>query len=314
MSDFTAFVGFRPPSHIAAFLSEVPELAGLFSQAQIEAITRAVDNPDDSAGSKQALRSLFDTLIKLPGSNVQGVLPTVADKVGLSENKVRDFIATITSKIERHGASAAFGSSEDAEALARIWNKNLKVYGDSDVGLIVTSYLMNLLQLEPGQGCWILADDIHAYVEGDVIECMAASDNMTCHGLGPTEQGGIQTFVDMLTYRHLPGKDLLLEYEDGWSKGKHGKTRLYKVSMIDEFDIIKITLGGGGEETASKREVITLPGPHTFVVTQGTVRVTVHGETLTLGTGHVAFVRAGAEMEVELVEGTKGEIWGSFYQ
>lgn len=55
------------------------------------------------------------------------------------------------------------------------------------------------------------------------------SDNMVAHGLGTEEQGGISTFVDMLSYRHLPASNLLLSYEDASKYGKHGCTRYYKV-------------------------------------------------------------------------------------
>jgi mannose-6-phosphate isomerase len=117
-----------------------------------------------------------------------------------------------------------------------------------------------------------------------------------CHGLGETEQGGKQTFVDMLSYRHLPSSKLTLSYEDGW-QGKEGNTRLYHVP-ITEFDILRVSLS-----PKSKTESITLPGPHTFVVTEGTVKAS-----------HSAFVRANAELKLELVDGEKGEVYGSFFQ
>lgn len=73
------------------------------------------------------------------------------------------------------------------------------------------------------------ADDLHAYVEGDIIECMANSDNMVAHGLGTSEQGGISTFVEMLSYRHLPAEKLLVSHDDVWSKSENGYARLYNV-------------------------------------------------------------------------------------
>lgn len=152
-------------------------------------------------------------------------------------------------------------------------------------------------------------DDIHAYAEGDVIECMANSDNMVCHGLGETEQGGLDTFVDMLSYRHLPAKDLELQWIDSWDGGKKGNTRLYKVP-IEEFDIIKVALEPGQKSTES----LTLPGPHTFIVTKGTVKAKVGGEEIVLKKSHQAFVRANATLELELVDSEPVEIWGAFYQ
>lgn len=78
---------------------------------------------------------------------------------------------------------------------------------------------------------------------------------------------------------------------------------------ITEFDILRVKLS-----SSRKTESITLPGPHTFVVTEGTVKATVDGESLTLKDGHSAFVRANAELSLELVDWEKGEVYGSFFQ
>lgn len=167
LTDFTAFVGFRPPSHIVAFMAAVPEFADLFSEGERDQIRNAQNA--DKTTAKAALKTLFGTLI------------------GYSEDKAKAFILGITEKLRARGPKAAFGDNEDAESLSGVWKRNLEVFGDKDVGVIITAYLMNLVQLKAGEGCWILADDIHAYVEAQgIIECMANSDNMVCHGLGET--------------------------------------------------------------------------------------------------------------------------------
>ena len=141
LSDFTAFVGFRPPSQILAFTQQVAEFGGFFSAAQLGELTTAAETTREKGTeqSRDALRSLFGTTI------------------ALSSSKAKSFIHGITETLKTKGPKSAFGDVDDAEALARIWKKNLAVYGDSDVGLIVTTYLMNLLQLKAGEGCWILA-------------------------------------------------------------------------------------------------------------------------------------------------------------
>jgi len=111
----------------------------------------------------------------------------------------------------------------------------------------------------------------------------------------------------MLSYRHLPAKQLELQYIDGWDKGMYGHTRLYKVP-IEEFDLIKVGLKQG------EMESLALPGPHTFVVTKGTIKAKVGDEELVLKQSHIAFVQANAALELELVDGQEGEIWGSFFQ
>lgn len=136
---------------------------------------------------------------------------------------------------------------------------------------------------------------------------MANSDNMVAHGLGTEEQGGKKTFVDMLSYGHLPERKLHLDHTDSWPKGVHGRTRRYKIP-IEEFEILSVRL-----DPQSCKEEMTLEGPHTLVVTRGTITARVGDETMTLPQGHTAFVRANAKLQLELVEGSEGEIWGSFY-
>lgn len=78
---------------------------------------------------------------------------------------------------------------------------------------------------------------------------------------------------------------------------------------ITEFDILWTKL-----DASNRKEKLTLPGPHTFVVTEGNVKARVGDEEIVLKRYHTAFVRANAELEIELLDGETAEIWGSFYQ
>ena len=49
----------------------------------------------------------------------------------------------------------------------------------------------------------VQADDVHAYISGDVVECMAASDNVVRAGLTPKFKD-VTTLVSMLTYNFAP--------------------------------------------------------------------------------------------------------------
>lgn len=59
-----------------------------------------------------------------------------------------------------------------------------RVYGDADVGLLCL-FLLNLIHLEAGQGLYLPAGVPHAYLRGNLIECMANSDNVVRVGLTP---------------------------------------------------------------------------------------------------------------------------------
>ena len=57
-------------------------------------------------------------------------------------------------------------------------------YGPSDPGLLLI-FWMNLVQLGPGEAIFLAAGIPHAYLQGNIIECMANSDNVIRLGLTP---------------------------------------------------------------------------------------------------------------------------------
>ncbi len=72
----------------------------------------------------------------------------------------------------------------------------------TDVGLI-SIYLLNLLHLQKGQGVFLKAGVPHAYLKGNIVECMANSDNVVRAGLTPKFKD-VQTLVEILTYETGP--------------------------------------------------------------------------------------------------------------
>ena len=50
---------------------------------------------------------------------------------------------------------------------------------------MLASYFLNLVTLAPGQAMYLPANEPHAYVSGELVEAMAASDNVIRAGLTP---------------------------------------------------------------------------------------------------------------------------------
>ena len=84
-----------------------------------------------------------------------------------------------------------------------------QLYGAGDVG-IFSSCLMNLCELKPGEAVYIRPNFPHAYLSGDMIECMANSDNVVRAGLTPKFQD-TNTLVSMLSYESGPLKPMIAE-------------------------------------------------------------------------------------------------------
>ena len=224
----TAFVGFRPIEQLAAIVKGVPEFQELFSESTLSSLNSTASSSPTDDQTKAVLRSLFYEAINAELSKFKPLIKRLSDRLA---SEGADTVFSAANAYTPQGRANASGESE-AAAMARVFDISVKTYGEDDVGSLVALALMNLMRLQKGEGAWILADDLHAYVEGDIIECMANSDNMVAHGLGEADMGGRSTFVEMLSYRHLPAEELLLEYDDKWSKGQNGLTRLYKVRCL----------------------------------------------------------------------------------
>ena len=55
--------------------------------------------------------------------------------------------------------------------------------------------------LQPGEALYLGANEPHAYIAGECVECMAASDNVIRAGLTPKWKD-VDTLIHYLTYIH----------------------------------------------------------------------------------------------------------------
>lgn len=62
--------------------------------------------------------------------------------------------------------------------------------------------IMNYLKLNSGESFFIGANEPHAYISGDCVECMALSDNVVRAGLTPKFKD-VETLCGMLNYRYV---------------------------------------------------------------------------------------------------------------
>jgi len=116
-------------------------------------------------------------------------------------------------------------------------------YGD-DPGLF-SLFLLNLIHLSAGQGLFLAAGMPHAYLKGNIIECMANSDNVIRAGLTPKFKD-IETLIEVLNYN--PG-DLEILGRDSCSDICN-----YEVP-IPEFYLSKISFGGQKKTEISNASV-----------------------------------------------------------
>ena len=87
----------------------------------------------------------------------------------------------------------------------------------------------------------LAANEPHAYLSGNCVECMATSDNVVRAGLTPKFKDSA-TLVNMLTYNQ---GDYEVLYGEDLGKG----IKLYK-SNFEEFDVLKVSEGFEAREKA----------------------------------------------------------------
>lgn len=144
ITKFRAFCGFLPLAAISEYLSKVPELHALVPLSIISNFQTIVSDPLSSSSEddlKASLQSVFGAIMK-------------ADKslIDLQIGKL----------VERYREGKSVNA---AEAHLRELVLSLHEQFPFDIGIFCV-YLLNVVDLEPGQAIFLKADEPHAYIYG----------------------------------------------------------------------------------------------------------------------------------------------------
>jgi mannose-6-phosphate isomerase len=288
ITPFEGFCGFRPLDEIAHFLESVPALRQLVGEdkakefAEVVEATKGDESEEAVTRNKKALQKIFGGLMSSSEADMAAATKVLVESAASAG---ADFAAG--------GVSATSGSTL-AELVARLHGQ----FG-ADYGLFVFFFL-NFVTLQPGEALFLQADDIHAYVSGDIIECMASSDNVVRAGFTPKFKD-VDTLVNMLTYKYAPIDEQKMEPSDypyatlnraAYSSGS--AVTLYD-PPIDEFSVVRSILRGNG----SKATFDPLDGPSIIICTGGKGKISVGPTTQEVKEGYVFFVGASAECVLE---------------
>ncbi|EGR45092.1 mannose-6-phosphate isomerase [Trichoderma reesei QM6a] len=291
ITPFEGLCGFRPLDEIAHFLETVKPLRTLVGEEEAAQFVQAAKQEGgDEAAKKKALQKAFGGLMS---SSPEDVDRETANLVELAKTEGETFAAG--------GVSSTKGAVL-AELVTRLHGQ----FG-SDIGIFVLFFL-NFVTLQPGEALFLVADDIHAYVSGDIVECMAASDNVVRAGLTPKFKD-VSTLVDMLTYNYAPIDQQKMTPTDypyatlnraGYSSGS--SVLLYD-PPIDEFSVVRTLLRGDG----AKATFEPLEGPSIIICTSGKGTIAVGPTKHEMKEGYVFFVGSTAELVLESTGGQDDE-------
>ncbi|OJJ49941.1 hypothetical protein ASPZODRAFT_128524 [Penicilliopsis zonata CBS 506.65] len=292
ITPFEGLCGFRPLAEITHFLQTVKPLRALVGDqaaSEFEQTVKGSEEAEDESTvqkNKEALRKLFTSLME---SSPEDIEAASKDLIAAAESSPASFAVS---------SSSPDKTPSNPEELAAI-TVRLNGQFPNDIGLFVFFFL-NFVTLEPGEAMFLKADDIHAYISGDIIECMAASDNVVRAGFTPKFKD-VNTLTSMLTYSYAPIEEQKLAPTDypyvllnARAYSSASSSVLYD-PPIEEFSVVKTDLNRSG----AKATFDGIPGPSIFICTGGEGKITVADKTEVVKEGYVFFVGATAECIVE---------------
>ncbi|EAS30409.2 mannose-6-phosphate isomerase [Coccidioides immitis RS] len=289
ITPFEGLCGFRPLAEIVHFLRTVKPFRELVGEKAAQDFEAAVEGDDTDVNDKNkaALRALFTTLMQSSPDAIKDATKKLVDSAQGSPD---------TFAVSE--ASPSTNPSDPAEMAALVVRLNGQF--PDDIGLFVLFFL-NFIKLGPGEAMFLKADDIHAYISGDIIECMASSDNVVRAGFTPKFKD-VSTLTSMLTYSYAPIEEQKMhptEYPYATLNTvsyTSGSSAMLYDPPIEEFSVIKTDLNAAGAKVTFE----PISGPSVIICTSGTGRIRIgDAKCVDVKPGYVFFVGATAECVIE---------------
>ncbi|XP_004564602.2 mannose-6-phosphate isomerase [Maylandia zebra] len=176
LTRFEGLCGFRPVEEILEFLEKVPEFHTLVGHGAAQELRGGVGDADRTS---QALKRCFTRMMDW-------------EKKVVVEN-----LNELVKRVTEDAAAGKDTSGISGDLLLRLHSQY-----PGDIGCF-SIYFLNHVVLNPGQAMFLGANEPHAYLYGDCIECMACSDNTVRAGLTP-KYIDVNTLCEMLNYSPAP--------------------------------------------------------------------------------------------------------------
>lgn len=156
---------FRKIEEVLNFSHQYPEFGIALGKEIVEMVERTQND------RKLHLKMMFEALMNQDQTVVEEQIGNLVDRIGKFENKTPE------------------------ESLILKLHEQFQ----KDIGLFCVFFL-NYVTIKPYESIFLGANEPHAYISGECIECMANSDNVVRSGL-TSKYKDVKTLVDMLTYR-----------------------------------------------------------------------------------------------------------------
>lgn len=261
LTDFEALCGFRPVAEIAHFLKAVPEFSAMVGPAAAEQLRAAAG---DVSLEPAALKAAYSHMMHTADDVVREQLLRLLERTAqpLPEEDQPAGLSTCIMLV--HRLHKQFGV---------------------DIG-IFSVFFFNYAKMGVGECLYMPQNTPHAYLSGDIVECMATSDNVVRGGL-TAKYKDIEVLCEMLVYRGgTPPRIEPVEQAPG--------VLLYADSELKEFQVTHIRLAA----KTRRRSCFSNLSPAIAFACRGTGHVTISGEKVVLAPGVVFFLAAGVDADL----------------
>jgi len=179
LTRFELLCGFRPAEEILKNMKAFPELKAVMGEAacdQFEKLYKA-GYSQDSIQLKNALSRIFANMLYIQVDEPDFVTEQLKSLYNRLAKKVRGCLIEDTVRVME------------------------KMYNDfpNDVGCFSPLYLNHMI-LEPGECCFYAAEELHAYLSGECVECVGCSNNTIRAALTPKFIDR-EALIEVLNYR-----------------------------------------------------------------------------------------------------------------
>ena len=248
LNAFEALAGFRP-------VARTVELLRVLSVPALDPFVNLLSGQADADG----LRALFTTWITAPQADLDVLVPAVLDGAV-------DYL--------RSGATTFVKEAKTTLQLGELY--------PNDAG-VLAAMLLNRISLKPGEGIYLPAGNLHAYLHGVGFEVMANSDNVLRGGLTP---------------KHVDVPELLrvLDFTPTDESALHPQIAREGIELVygtpaPEFAVSVLRIDGGelGHQVDAPARH---DGPQVLLCTEGSAQVHAKSSVLTLERGASAWVAA----------------------
>ncbi|KAL7101728.1 hypothetical protein ACP275_08G073000 [Erythranthe tilingii] len=260
LTEFEALCGFIGLEELKSVIQTVPEIVEMVGSSCADQVLQITEN-DGEKKLKEVFKSLFTDLISVSNSVISEIIPKLIRRLNSKREKL----------------------TEKEELVLR-----LEKQYPGDIG-VIAAFLFNYVKLNSGEALYLGANEPHAYIHGECIECMATSDNVVRAGLTPKHRD-VQTLCSMLTYKQ------------GFPEILQGvPSNPYTVKYIPPFDEFEVDRCNLPEEASTVFPAVN--GPSVFVVTSGEGTMGVASAKELVREGDVLFAPANSEITVETISG-----------